>query len=39
MIALCADIEVAKLKGAVAVVEEAVLRRAKVDVVVVRLTR
>ena len=34
-VALCADVEVAKRKGAVAMVEEAVLKMAEVDVVVV----
>ena len=37
MIALCADVEVAELKGAVAVFEKAVQEVAKVDVVVVGL--
>jgi hypothetical protein len=36
-VALCADVEVAKREGAVAVVEEAVLKMAEVDVVVVGL--
>jgi hypothetical protein len=37
MIALCADVEVAVLKGASAVFEEAMLEVAEVDVVVVGL--
>ena len=36
-VALCADVEVAERKGAVAVVEEVVLKMAEVDVVVVGL--
>ena len=36
-VALCADVEVAKRKGTVAVVEEAVLKMAEVDIVVVGL--
>jgi len=36
-VALCADVEVAKRKGVVAVVEEVVLKMAEVDVVVVGL--
>ena len=37
MIALCADVEVAQLKGAVAACEETVRKLAEVDVVVVGL--
>ena len=37
MIALCADVEVAKIKGIVVVFEETVLKLAKVNVVVVVL--
>ena len=36
-VALCADVEVAEREGAIAVVEEAVLKMAEVDVVVVEL--
>jgi len=36
-VALCADVEVAERKGTIAVVEEAVLKMAEVDVVVVGL--
>ena len=36
-VALCADVEVAEREGAIAVVEEAVLKMAEVDVVVVGL--
>jgi hypothetical protein len=36
-VALCADVEVAEHEGAVAVVEEAMLKMAEVDVVVVGL--
>jgi len=36
-VALCADVEVAERNGTVAVVEEAVLKMAEVDVVVVGL--
>ena len=36
-VALCANVEVAERKGAVAVVEEAMLKMAEVDVVVVGL--
>ena len=36
-VALCADVEVAEREGAVAMVEDVVLRMAEVDVVVVRL--
>jgi len=38
MVALCADVEVAEREGAVAVVEETVLKMAEVDVVVVGLS-
>lgn len=37
MIVLCADVEVGKCRGAVAMAEEAMWKIAKVDVVVVRL--
>jgi hypothetical protein len=37
MIARCADVEVAELKGAVTMFEETVLQLAEVDVVEVRL--
>ena len=33
-VALCADVEIAEREGAIAVVEEAVLKMAEVDVVV-----
>ena len=36
-VALCADVEVAERKGAVAVVEEVVLKMAEVDIVMVGL--
>ena len=36
-VALCADVEVAEREGAIAVVEEAILKMAEVDVVVVWL--
>jgi hypothetical protein len=36
-VALCADVDVAKSEGIVAVVEEAMLKMAEVDIVVVRL--
>jgi len=36
-VALCTDVEVAKRKGAVAVVEEAMLKMAEVDIVVIGL--
>ena len=38
MVALCADVEVAEREGAVAVVEETMLKMAEVDVVVVGLS-
>ena len=37
MIALCADVEVAGLKGVVAMFEETVVKLAEVDIVVVGL--